>query len=209
MTTVVRVQLHNINLQDSSTLEPLARFDHATFSQVDDLAFMTVYVDAGQSVVDVVIEAVRKLSAKVPGLKPVRVHPDLVTASDIANRVGVSREAVRKWVGGTSKPFPTQFANISSEHQRVWRWVEVVQWLLKAKAIDMDEDLPSLEDIAHIDACLNRVPDVATHEWEALTRGDLPLVEFSSVGPRGVAPVINIVPYLRNRSHLGNANRVG
>jgi hypothetical protein len=209
MTTVVRVQLHNIDLQDSPTLERLARFDNASFSQVDDLAFMTVYVDPGQSVVDVVLETVRKLSAKVPGVDAVRVHPDLVTTSDIANRVGVSREAVRKWVGGSTKPFPTQFANISSEHQRVWRWVEVVQWLLKAKAIDMDEDLPSLEDIAHIDACLNRVPDVATHEWEALTQAEVPLVEFSSVGPRDIAATIDIALYRRIRNHMGNVTRVG
>ena len=166
MTTVVRVQVADLNLNDDTLDDRLAEFDNATFSEVDGLTFITVYVEDGQSVVDTVLEATRKLATKIPAAIAKRVHPDLVTTSDIAQRVGVSREAVRKWVKDTRKPFPTQFDNITAGHQRVWRWAEVADWLLKAKSIDMDEDLPSLADIAHIDACLNKVPDMLSQAWD-------------------------------------------
>ena len=109
MTTVVRVQVPDLNLSDTLD-DRLAEFDNATFSEVDGLAFVTVYVEEGQSVVDTVLEATRKLAAMVPGAIAKRVHPDLVTTSDIAHRVGVSREAVRKWVKDAREPFPTQFS---------------------------------------------------------------------------------------------------
>ena len=126
MTTVVRIQIHNLDLRDQHTQAQLAEFDNATFNKADGLGFMTVYVDDPQDVVGTVIEATRKLLNKVPGTAAVRVHPDLVTTSEIAQRVGVSREAVRKWVHGTRKPFPHQLDTVGGD-QRVWRWVEVVQ----------------------------------------------------------------------------------
>jgi predicted DNA-binding transcriptional regulator AlpA len=203
MTTVVRVQVPDLNLNDDTLDDRLAEFDNATFSEVDGLAFITVYVDDGQSVVDTVLEATRTLAAKIPGTIAKRVHPDLVTTSDIAHRVGVSREAVRKWVKDTRKPFPTQFDNITAGHQRVWRWAEVVEWLLKAKAIDMDEDLPSLADIAHIDAWLNKVPDMSSHAW-AMTQTDEIAFSFTATGRRtSVAPVIEMEPYRKHRVSRG------
>jgi len=198
MTTVVRVQVADLNLSDTLD-DRLAEFDNATFSEVDGLAFVTVYVEEGQSVVDTVFEATRKLAAKVPGAIAKRVHPDLVTTSDIAHRVGVSREAVRKWVKDAREPFPTQFDNITAGHQRVWRWVEVVEWLLKAKAIDMDEDLPSLADIAHIDACLNKVPDMISQAW-ARTQTEEIVFSFAATGRRAsIASVIAMEPYRKHR----------
>ncbi len=199
MTTVVRVQVPDLNLKDGTLDDRLAEFDNATFSEVDDLAFMTVYVEHGESVVDTVLEATRRLANKVPGAIAKRVHPDLVTTSDIAHRVGVSREAVRKWVKDTRKPFPTQFDNITDGHQRVWRWAEVVEWLLKAKAIDMDEDLPSLADVAHIDACLNKVPDMVSHAW-AMTQTEEIVFSFAATGRRArVATVIDMGLYRKHR----------
>lgn len=161
MTAVVRVQVHDLDLDDGAVVDRLEAFDNATFDRVDGLSHVTVYVEDGQSVVDTVLETTRRLANTVAGAKAVRVDPDLVTISDIAARVGVSREAVRLWTRGTRKPFPIQFDTIGAD-QRVWRWVEVVEWLEWAKAIDMDEDLPTVADIEHINACLQRVPDV----WE-------------------------------------------
>ena len=81
--------------------------------------------------------------------------------------MGVSREAVRKWVHGGRRPFPHQFDTVGGD-QRVWRWVEVVQWLSEVKSIETGEQLPSIADIAHIDSCLSKVPDVFAHDWATL-----------------------------------------
>lgn len=203
MTTVVRVQVADLNLNDDTLDDRLAEFDNATFSEVDGLTFITVYVEDGQSVVDTVLEATRKLATKIPAAIAKRVHPDLVATSDIAQRVGVSREAVRKWVKDTRKPFPTQFDNITAGHQRVWRWAEVADWLLKAKSIDMDEDLPSLADVAHIDACLNKVPDMLSQAW-AMTQTEEIAFSFAATGRRAsVAPVIDMEPYRKQRTCRG------
>lgn len=168
MTTVVRIQIHNLDLRDPLTQTMLSEFDNATFSKSDGLGYMTVYIDDNQGVVETVIEATRKLLNKVAGTSAPRVDPDLVTTSEIAQRVGVSREAVRKWVHGDRKPFPHQFDTVGG-NQRVWRWVEVVGWLSQAKSIDMGEQLASMADIAHIDSCLSKVPDVLAHDWATLS----------------------------------------
>lgn len=194
MTTIVRVQVPDLDLDDHTLDDRLEEFDNATFSEIDGLAFITIYVEGGQSVVDTVLEATRKLSNKIPGAIAKRVHPDLVTTSDIAHRVGVSREAVRKWVKDPRHRFPSQFDNITAGAQRVWRWVEVAEWLVKAKSIDMDEDLPSLDDIAHIDACLNKVPDMTSKAWE--TTQTKPISIPVRVRRRASdAPVIDMASY--------------
>lgn len=183
MTTVVRVQVHHLDLADAAVVDRLGAFDNVTFDSVDGLSHVTVHVEDGQSVVDTVLETTRRLANTVAGANAVRVDPDLVTISDIAGRVGVSREAVRQWTHGTRKPFPSQFDTIGAD-QRVWRWVEIVEWLEWAKAIDMDEDLPTLADIDHLNACLQRVPDV----WERT--GMTPLVRSRALHVHAaIAPV--------------------
>jgi hypothetical protein len=207
MTVVVRIQVHHLNLEDATTIDRLADFDNATFEQVDALAFITVYVEEGQSVVATVLEATRKLANKIRGAVAMRAHPDLVTTSDIASRVGVSREAVRKWIKGSRKPFPIHFDTVSSD-QRVWRWVEVVEWLRDAKAIDMDEDLPSLADIAHIDACLNKVPDATSHAWLLTSQRSEFKFEFSATGrPAIVASVTDLSDYRADSRRIGRLTR--
>jgi transcriptional regulator with XRE-family HTH domain len=197
MTTAVRLQVRNLDLEDESLDDGLGQFENATFSQVDGLGFMTVYVEDQESVVDTVLEAARKIGNLVQDASATRVHPDLVTTSDIARRVGVSREAVRKWAKETRQPFPTQFDNISDDHQRVWRWVEVVEWLLSAKSIKMDEDLPSLGDIAHIDACLSKVPDVVSQDWATAQTGDVSFMVHPTSGQQHLAQVTDIRLYRR------------
>jgi hypothetical protein len=223
MTTVVRVQVHNLDPDDEATFDALATFDNATFSKVDDLAYMTVFVEDDQDVVSTVIEAARKLTYKVSGAHVERVDPDLVSATDIAKRVGVSREAVRKWVHSTKRAFPEHLGTIG-DGQRVWRWGDIVRWLWDTKRIDMDENLPTAADVDHIDACLKRVPDITTQAWDevqviepryketirsARRPTKQPLVEF--VWPDGGDRVIVVAAgrQARGTSHEREQIRVG
>lgn len=161
MTTIVPVQIHDFDLRDPSTVDRLSTFDNATFAHADGLAIMTVYVEDGQPVAATVLAATRKLAHDIPGAHALRVHPDLVSVSEIAQRIGISREAVRKWTINPSLHFPRPFDTIGSD-QRVWRWVEIADWLWKVKGIDTDDDLASVEDIADIDACMSRAADHPT-----------------------------------------------
>lgn len=197
MTTVVDVQVHTLDFDDELTLEGLASVPNATFGRLDGIPVMTVYVDDGQDVVDTVIQATRTLANKVPGASPVRVHPDLVSVTDISDRVGVSRQAVQKWTHGQRAPFPHPVGAVSND-VRVWRWVDVVAWLLVAKGIDMDEDLPSTDDIAHIDACISKVPDRTTQAWSTLSVQSAQVTELSVT--HAPSPVVHpsVAPHVRH-----------
>lgn len=87
-------------------------------------------------------------------LKPTRSHPDLVTIPEIAERAGVTRQAVANWVKGLrhgeSFPPPANFVNGG-----VWLWHDVDRWL-KEYATDVSDGVsyPTLEDHAGLDTSL-------------------------------------------------------
>ena len=63
------------------------------------------------------------------GVRPLRTHPDLVTRQDIADRAGVTRQAVGQWVRGVRQrgtPFPVPFNTVSGG---IWLWGDVYAWL--------------------------------------------------------------------------------
>jgi len=67
----------------------------------------------------------------VDGLRVVRIaDPDLVSMSEIATRIGRSRECVRLWVNGKRGPggFPAPL-NSPHDRYRFWRWSDVEGWL--------------------------------------------------------------------------------
>ncbi|QKT11483.1 helix-turn-helix transcriptional regulator [Rhodococcus sp. W8901] len=75
---------------------------------------------AGMSLVD-------QLAAR--GVRPLRTHPDLVTRQDVADRAGVTRQAVGQWVRGVRQkgtPFPVPFNTVSGG---IWLWGDVYAWL--------------------------------------------------------------------------------
>ncbi|WP_018701267.1 helix-turn-helix transcriptional regulator [Amorphus coralli] len=64
------------------------------------------------------------------GARIERIEPDaLVTASDIAERAGISRQAVSLFARGErGQGFPAAVAKVSSEAP-LWDWSEVAAWL--------------------------------------------------------------------------------
>jgi hypothetical protein len=70
---------------------------------------------------------------KVPGLRAVGIHCDrMVNLQRIADRVGVSREAVRLWA--TGKRGPGGFPNpemITTGGEQIWDWGQVAPWIEK------------------------------------------------------------------------------
>lgn len=63
------------------------------------------------------------------GTRPIRIEPDdLVSASEISRRAGVTREAVRLWIEGhRCDSFPGSRAMFG--RSKVWSWLEVSRWL--------------------------------------------------------------------------------
>lgn len=79
-------------------------------------------------------DAAQRLTARLRGALPhirlVRLDPDLVGVSDIAERVGRSRQNVLQWVKGERRPeppFPEPEGTVG--RSPAWRWGEVNAWL--------------------------------------------------------------------------------
>src|SRR5690606_19026783 len=89
---------------DDATLNALAQAGVATAQKLDDdLAVLTAGVKASTAVeaARIVMDSVHE---SLPTATPVESHRDLVSVTDIGDRVGVTREAVRNWSAGKRGP---------------------------------------------------------------------------------------------------------
>lgn len=119
------------DLQEDPYVDALfeAGFDDTTIGRVGSIQYLDFDREA-ESFVDAVFSAAKDLESAVPGVRVVHLEPDdLVTMSEIAERVGRTRESVRLLISGDRGPggFPapaTHFRN----RQRMWRWQEVAVW---------------------------------------------------------------------------------
>jgi hypothetical protein len=105
----------------------------------------------------------------VPVLRVVRVEPDdLVTAAEIAQRLGRTRESVRLLAAGQrgAGDFPPPISH-TRQRNRLWRWADVLAWTGQA---DPDE-LAAAQFIAALNAALElraRTPTLPEPERRAL-----------------------------------------
>ncbi len=140
------------SLEDDAILDALfeAGCDDATFGQVDDVGYAD-FVREAPSFAAAVRPAIEQVEST--GLRVVRVEPDdLVTMSEIAQRMGRSREGIRLLISGARGPgrFPPPFSHLKAR-SRFWRWSEVAAW---AKRHDQSVDPGSAAAIAAINAAL-------------------------------------------------------
>lgn len=163
----VRVTLHveGVDLDDEAAMETIAEhLSDVLWHSVDG----AVYAEAETSdPVETAVELARRIRCQL-NARVLRVHRDLVSASDIAVRTGFSREAVRKWANGSVKfPQPLDTVGAGSTATRVWLWSEVADWVRNRYALDVDDDGLSEAMAAEIDAHLHRVPSIAG-AWQVL-----------------------------------------
>lgn len=107
---------------------------------------MLAFERPAASVEAAITAAIRQVEAAVPGAKVVRLDEDLVSTSDIATRVGRSRESVRLLVEGARGPggFPAPVGWVG-DAIRVWRWADVVEWFAQALGEDHHEGATPIE----------------------------------------------------------------
>lgn len=102
--------------------------DDATFGAVDGVQYADFDREAptfARAVSSAIVDV-----ESVPGLLVRRVEPDdLVTISEIAERLGRSRESVRLLAAGARGPgdFPSPVSHLRTR-SRLWRWSEVADW---------------------------------------------------------------------------------
>jgi len=125
--------------------------DDATLGEVDGVGYAD-FIREAPSFGDAVRSAIEQVES-VPGLSVERVEPDdLVTLSEIAQRMGRSRESVRLLAAGERGPgdFPPPASHLKAR-TRLWRWSEIAAW---AARHDQPVDTTSATAIAAINAAL-------------------------------------------------------
>jgi hypothetical protein len=95
------------------------------------------FARAAESLADAIasaMETVKKAGAKVD-----RVEPDpLVSLSDMASRIGLSRAAMSHYFKGTrAKEFPAPIARVTSESP-LWDWATVARWMFENDKLDRE-----------------------------------------------------------------------
>jgi hypothetical protein len=102
--------------------------DDATFGEIDGVGFADFAREAS-SLADAVLSAIGDVES-VEGLSVRRVEPeDLVTASEIAKRLGRTRESVRLLIAGRrgAGNFPAPSSHLRARSP-LWRWSDVAAW---------------------------------------------------------------------------------
>src|SRR5262245_3893733 len=122
-------------LEGSDVLDPTnldawfeAGCDDATFGEVDGIGFAD-FSREGPAAPGAILSAIEQVESAVPAVRVIRVEPDdLVNASDIAQRLGRSRESVRLLIAGERGPggFPPPVSHLKARG-RLWRWAEVTR----------------------------------------------------------------------------------
>ncbi|QYC54603.1 helix-turn-helix DNA binding domain protein [Gordonia phage Agueybana] len=108
----------------------------------------------GDDAVEAAITAARALDES--GITVMRSYPDLVTRSDIAERLERSRQCVGLWIRGErmeANPFPSPASEVAGG---VWLWRDVVDWARKSGIDTEGVEYPSLADHARIDLLLQQ-----------------------------------------------------
>lgn len=98
-----------------------------------------------------------KLAQRLPELRVLRLDPDLVGVSDIAERTGRSRQNVQQWVDGERHAEAGTFPAPEGTAGRslVWRWSDVYAWLSNQdRELVEEERVPSRTDALAIDLFL-------------------------------------------------------
>lgn len=139
-----------------------AGLDDAMIGATDGVPYAEFDREAA-TLADAVRSAIRDVET-VPRVRVTRVEPDdIVTAAEIAQRLGRSRESVRLLIAGKrgAGDFPAPVSHLR-QRTRLWRWSDVIAW-------DRGERQPEAELIAALNAAL-------------AVRSHAPLVEASYLG---------------------------
>jgi hypothetical protein len=103
--------------------------DDALIGLRDGVAFAE-FCRTADSFRTAVLSAIHDVESAGIGARVEHVEPDeLVTMSEIARRLHLSREGVRKWVAGLRGPgnFPPPAGSLT-RRSPLWRWTDVVRW---------------------------------------------------------------------------------
>lgn len=151
---VIELTFEGLDVDDPDQIEMLADADVVTAEWIDaQRSRLTAVITHDDAVLAALqfIDAVRRV---VPTAVPIAADRDLVSVTDIADRVGVTREAVRNWSAGKRRAgrFPAPVGTPSGS--KVWEWTAVHSWLRDNLGIWDELEMPTHQEYATIEHLL-------------------------------------------------------
>jgi len=146
--------------------------DDATFGYVDGVPYGDFHRVA-PTLVDAIASAISAVES-VHGLRVARIEPDdLVTAAEIAERLGRTRESVRLLIAGKrgAGTFPPPVSHLRMRN-RLWRWSDVAAWAGgDASAITAARTIAALNAALELRSTTATLPDDARTLVASLEHG--------------------------------------
>ncbi|MFG2056900.1 hypothetical protein ACGFI9_23050 [Micromonospora sp. NPDC048930] len=177
-----RIALHvgNIDLHDPHVLSRIGAVDplcEVSWESVDGRTLAVIYCDDHDPISHVVTIA-RRITHAIPEAHVDGIDQDLVSVSDIARRVGMTREAVRLWVKGQRGPggFPSALGSVGGGERgstQIWSWPSVNAWLDEHFGLGDEDQYLTPEQVTVANAAILQVEDYIDHEWNELVQLDL------------------------------------
>jgi predicted DNA-binding transcriptional regulator AlpA len=146
----------DVSADDSDAVTAITEHLHGVFSAQHGVRRLAIRSD-GATAMEALHNLLHLITEAAPGLRLVRLDPDLVGVPDIAERTGHTRQNVQQWITGErngDRPFPPPEG--SAGRSLVWRWAEVNAWL-RPLGLDDQATRPTREESAF--------GDVALMEW--------------------------------------------
>ncbi|MFI2702209.1 hypothetical protein [Cellulosimicrobium composti] len=134
--------IDGLDLSDTAQLANLHTEEMDIYpSSIDDAVSLEFEVDA-ECGEEAVRRAFKHLNATVPHVRVTRLDEGLVNATDISERLSVSRETVRLWATGARRAaFPRPRATVSGG-LRLWTWASVFAWAEATGRAPAGEPIP-------------------------------------------------------------------
>ena len=172
MATVVRLQVHGIDFSDDQRIDGIEEaVPEVSFSLSNGVVIAEIVLgEDSENLYHKATDILHILRTR-DTLIVDRVEPLLVNTSDIAQLVGVTRQAVTKWVANPDSTFPKEEACIGrgERRQKIWNLYEVNTWLAEVAKIDLQLELPAPELVREIDAFLVEKHEPVSEEWASFT----------------------------------------
>jgi len=156
---MVELVVSGIDFDDDVVGKVIAdRLNEFAWGSVNEVVTVSVVGDLGDLVDTAAFMADQIHSAFSERPISIRWHDDLVTTTAIADRIGITREAVRLWAKALRGPkdFPEPFALIpwADKVSPVWRWARISAWLDAHGYAGDGVEYPTDVEIAMINAQL-------------------------------------------------------
>lgn len=167
----IPLRVSGVDLDDDVVLDLLGQhLSDVTWSEFGGVVLATLHATATNPVASAV-EVARRISHVLPGAEVLDVDLELVSVSDIASRLGVSREAVRLWAEGRRGPgnFPLPMGTVGGGKSKVWPWARVHRWVRENYEIGDGSDYLTPEQVAELNASLLRIKNPIDNEWETVS----------------------------------------